>query len=466
MTTPTEQGDPVGSPSAVTRRRMISGAAGTVALGAIGAQCGTQAQPAGTQPSTSKQATIEWQIRGGPTYKQLADWATAQFKTRFPNVTVETSADNTGNFEKTTATMVAGSGPDILHGWGQLMVQYAAKGVMVNHNEYVKGLGQADVNDFVDQQWKGLVVPTTNFRYGVPTYVNMFVLFYNKSLFQQRGQREPNADLTYDQYADLLRQMTFEQGGKKVWGGFSRVDIYDRQFHVKAFGGHYVDPRDLTKTQLDSEASQRGLQWEYDRLFRDQSWAPIPGNRRTWQPDHQHDGFGQGVLATLEDGLHSLNPLNQRNQGFEWNFTHFPTGPAKRDSLVTTDSWAMWSGSKNKDVTWEFMKLLIGKEFYEQQARIESLIPSRKSVLETWVKVMKDKGGQLATLNYNVVIDGLTRMNYPTVDEVFQCQNEAGRIVGEGMNAVLVTGQQPPSHFRELKDRIQQAAASCTPTWR
>jgi multiple sugar transport system substrate-binding protein len=114
-----------------------------------------------------------------------------------------------------------------------LHVQYAAKGATLNLSDLVKDLKPEDVSDFVDAQWKGMVIPTTSFRYGMPTYVNMFVLYYNKNLFQKQGVPEPTPDWTHDVYADSLKKLTFMNGETPVYGGFARVDIPDRQYHAR-----------------------------------------------------------------------------------------------------------------------------------------------------------------------------------------------------------------------------------------
>jgi ABC-type glycerol-3-phosphate transport system substrate-binding protein len=289
----------------------------------------------------------------------------------------------------------------------------------------------------------------------------MFVLYYNEDLFQRRGVPKPTADWDHTQYADAMRKLTFTEGDKKTFGGFARIDIFDRQYHVKAFGGHYVDPRDLTRTQLDQEAAQRALEWQYDRLWKEQSWGPIADRNRPWEPKQQQDGFAQGFLASLEDGLHQMLNTYNKATGFTWNIMHIPKGPAKRDSLVTTDSWGMWKETRARDATWEFMKFLISKDFYEQQVRIEGLLPSRKSVLETYIRLMRERFTRLPNFNWNVITDGLTRMDYLSVDEVFQCQADAARVVGEGMTVVFVNGEKPPSHFRDIAPQINQAAGAC-----
>ena len=443
-------------------RRGVLGLAGSAALfAACGPAGGGAGQSGGTTGAMS--GKIIWQAREGATYRQLADWAVTEFKKKYPDITVEISQDSTGNFDKTVTTLVAGTGPDVMHGWGRLMVQYAAKGVMVNHNDLVKDIKQADKDDFVKAQWDGLVVPTTQFRYGVPTYVNLFPLYYNKTIFQKRGQKEPDDTWDHNTYANALKALTFEESGKQVWGGFANIVVPDRQYHVRAFGGNYVDPRDLTKTQLGEAPAQAGLQWLYDRLHTDKTWAPIDGAKRTWQPNGQVDGFAQGVLSTFEDGLHQLaNVGGKMASGNEWNIMHMPKGPAARNTLVTTDSWALWRNTKAKDAGWQFMQFLLSKEFFAQQAQVELLIPSRKSVFETWMNAVKPKiQSSSPNFNFKVVQDMLSQ-NYPTVDQVFRCQQEAERVLNDALGAVLTRGERPPSYFRDVSAQINQAAGSCT----
>jgi multiple sugar transport system substrate-binding protein len=468
-----EQGRQAEGKQGQTRRRTLAGLGG-MAAGVVAAACGAgggsgaggtgAAQAGATKAPTALSGTILWQTRDQPEYADLSRWAIDEFTKRFPNVKVEASPNNVGSTEKTIAQMVSGSGPDVFQGWGRLQVQYAAKGATLNLADLVKQLPQAEVNDFVDAQWKGMVVPTTQFRYGMPTYVNMWVLYFNNGIFQERGVAAPTADWTHDTYADTLKRLTFRRSETQVWGGFANLTIPDRQYHIKAFGGHYVDPSNFGKAALDQEAAQKGMQWQYDRLFTDKTFAPIDSAKRTWAPNSQQDGFVQGVLATFEDGLDKLNAVGSKFTGTGWNVMHLPKGLAMRNALVTTDSWAIWKQTKVKDAAWELMKFITGKEFYDQQAKALAYIPSRKSQLDGWVSLMKGKGPGFAGVDYKVVTDALTGANgmtYLTVDEVFQCQKEAEDVLQPALNAVLSTGEKIPSYFRDIKAQLDAAAGGC-----
>jgi ABC-type glycerol-3-phosphate transport system substrate-binding protein len=54
--------------------------------------------------------------------------------------------------------------------------------------------------------------------YGLPTTGSCWMLFYNKDLFDAKGLPYPE-NLTWDQYLDLAKSLTYTEDGKKYWGG-------------------------------------------------------------------------------------------------------------------------------------------------------------------------------------------------------------------------------------------------------
>lgn len=450
----------------LTRRAQLrllgAGPAGVAAAMAL-AGCGTGPRvPTESKGAALQPAKLVWQVRGGPTYEQLVKEAIALFRQQQPQITIDTVL-GAGNNEKTLTTLVAGDGPDILQSWPPNIWELAAKGQIQNLNELTRDLRKSDVDDFVKFQWEAVVIPTTSFRYGLPTYVDMDVLFYNKQLLRQRGVREPTADWGRDEYAAALKQLTFTDSatGNKVWGGYKPANGFIRgQNLVTMFGGHFVDPKDLTKTQLHLPEAQRGLEWARVRLFDDQTWAPLDPARRTWQPNTPRDGFLQGVIAMYEEGMYQLQRIAQGMEA-EWEIQHIPKGPAKRTGLGDTDVWSMWRQTRARDAAWLLLKFITTPPFYEMQARHDLLIPSRKSVLETWVKVVREKFAALTKVNLKVITDALTTMGYPTPTENFLCQSEAGKVVNPALNQIFRDGTARPLLFRDIRDQIDAAAASC-----
>ncbi|HET6319920.1 MAG TPA: extracellular solute-binding protein, partial [Chloroflexota bacterium] len=421
-----------------------------------GAPQGTEVKNTSTQT-----AKLLWQVKSSATYRELATWAVGEFRKTHPNVTIDLMGDE-GNVEKTTATMVAGEGPDVIHAWGNLLWQFAAKGQMYNHNELIRDMKKSDLDDFAPSQWNSFVIPGTSFRYGMPQYINMGIVYYNKALFQKRGQKEPTVDWTHDDYQAMLRQMTFQDGDKKVWGGHMPASSYDRfQAHVLAFGGHVVDPKNLAKSALDTKEAQQALDWMRARFHQDQTMAPEDAAKRTWQPTSPQDGFEQGVLATMEAALGSVFLRAAKNAAnLNWELAHIPKGPAKRAALGTTDGWALWKGTKYKDVSWELIKFATTNAFCDMQSKIEGRVPSRKSAMDNWVKIVREQFPSTQSVNLKVVTDALTTLNYPVVDESFICQSEALPVLQPALNEVFKNGASV-TMFRDIKPQLDDAAGRC-----
>lgn len=121
----------------------------------------------------------------------------------------------------------------------------------------------------------------------------------------------------------------------------------------------------------------------------------------------------------------------------------------------------MWRQTRARDAAWLLLKFITTPPFYEMQARHDLLIPSRKSVLETWVKVVREKFAALTKVNLKVITDALTTMGYPTPTENFLCQSEAGKVVNPALNQIFRDGTARPLLFRDIRDQIDAAAASC-----
>jgi ABC-type glycerol-3-phosphate transport system substrate-binding protein len=294
----------------------------------------------------------------------------------------------------------------------------------------------------------------------------MDVLYYNKALFRQRGAKEPTADWGREEYAAALKQLTFaDANGARVYGGYKPANSFVRgQNMVTMFGGHIVDPKDLTKTQLDQPPAQQGLEWARARLFDDQTWAPLDAAKRDWQPNAGRDGFLQGRIAMFEEGMYQLQQMAVGMQT-EWDIQHVPKGPAKRTALGDTDAWSMWSHGKAKDAAWALLAFVTSRPWYEKQAEIELLIPSRKSALDYWVKAVRQRFAPLEKVNLKVVTDALTTMSYLTPTENFLCQTEAGMVVNPALNQVTRDGTAKPIVFRDVKAQIESAAARCGATF-
>ena len=152
----------------------------------------------------------------------------------------------------------------------------------------------------------------------------------------------------------------------------------------------------------------------------------MDANKRTWQPNDQFSGFFQGAVASLEDGMHAFQRVatGMAGTGADWNIMHLPKGPARRATLGTTDSWALWKGTKAKDAAWEFLKFLQGDEWSDIATRIVGQQSARKSFQQRWLTGIKEANPKLANKNLKPLAEAIEK-NYARPLELFRKQVEA-----------------------------------------
>jgi ABC-type glycerol-3-phosphate transport system substrate-binding protein len=162
-----------------------------------------------------------------------------------------------------------------------------------------------------------------------------------------------------------------------------------------------------------------------------------------------------------EDGMHALKDV-ARVEGMDFDIAPIPKGPKQRMGWITTDGWGIWSGSKARPQAWELTKFLTSVEWFKLQSRIELLIPSRVSLLDDWIQVLREKFPVLEKVNLKGVKDQLTATP-PTVStgQQFLCAADADKIVNDTLLAIFREGTQKPAAFRDVKPQIDQAAGGC-----
>lgn len=80
----------------------------------------------------------------------------------------------------------------------------------------------------------------------VPFRSDIWVLYYNRGLFEKAGVAPPTNDMTLDQFADLARKMTSGFGSKKVYGGHLHTWRSTVQLPAILDGKHTLVSRDYS----------------------------------------------------------------------------------------------------------------------------------------------------------------------------------------------------------------------------
>jgi len=463
----------------LTRRNLLQMAAslaGTAVLAACGSSAATTAPTSGANATTASSSTgattsattgnspaaaparkasgtIRYLLRAGSVdeTKLTQDFLDKNFT---PQSGVKVTVEPTDAMadEKLTTAMIAGTAQDVFDTWLDNVTQYADRGQVLDLDPLVqRDLKDADIKDFFAWQWRDFKL-TGGLRFGMPKLVNMAVVYYNLDLFEKAGLGRIDDTWDHDTYADAARKLT--QNG--TVGMFFRASELGRWWYkLGAWGGNLVDPNDNTKAAFDSEESLAALEWSRKLIFDDKAMgnqADIVGvGQRAF--DAIPGAFAAGKIAMVEDGFYPFTYATAVKKKFRWAYAAVPKGPKGRTAFGSTDSFAIWKGTKNPDAAWELVKYLSNKEFQLYLTQITGYFPSRTSAIADWKKVLTDKYPELADANLDVVPQAMDQ-GYPAERKLFKKDTEYRQIVMPALQKVFLVGDAPVTYFKDIATQV------------
>ncbi|SRR6266545_1573086 len=431
--------------------------------GAAPTAAGGAAPAAGTAPPAPAAAkiTLRWDTSDAtdvPAMLKMAEQGAKLFAEKFPNVEIKPEPPPENSAQQHLTEMIAGNAPDIIGQCCDTLPFWAGKGQLLKLDDYIqKDLSADQIKDYPPAHWAAFANPRVG-RYAMPMYMGTIVLYYNKDMFDAKGVPYPDDKWEWNlsgtgTYEQMLKK--FVDPDKRVWG--ARVgDNMDRvQQRIAGNGGHWVDPHDDKKAAFDQPAALDALQWHYDRIWKDKSLI----NFEAMEKQGYEVLMANGRIAMYENGDWQLSPMVQTATGkYKWDVAPMPKGPVQRNTLATTDGWAIWKGTKGVDDAWEFLKFLQTDEWNELMITVGYLRPSRLSLFSKWESLVKKAVPDLADKNLKAFGDAVS---YATTLELFQFNADAVQIVNAARDATIRTGSQSDIKvaFTDAAKKVNEAQA-------
>jgi ABC-type glycerol-3-phosphate transport system substrate-binding protein len=291
------------------------------------------------------------------------------------------------------------------------------------------------------------------------------LLYWNKEAFQEVGLDPEKPPATWDEFKQMAIRLT-KRGGPN---GYERIGFHTEHgqahYHIFAWqNGGSFQTADGKKATLTLGPNQEALQWMADLMKDLGGWGPLEDFRKTFGSNAQ-DPFLTGQLA-MQYQTNGSTPGNIAR--FRPDMKFGAAAPPVRKSGDKPLTWSggfafnMIKGSKKQDAAWELMKFITSVDWFKMQSRIELLIPSRVSLLDDWIQVIRDKFPSLQKVNLKAVKDQLTA-SPPQVSTwpQFLCAADANKMINDTLTEIFTEGSQKPSVFRDRKEQIDQAASSC-----
>jgi multiple sugar transport system substrate-binding protein len=193
-------------------------------------------------------------------------------------------------------------------------------------------------------------------RWGLPYDGDTHTLFFNTEILKRNGLEAPK---TWDAYYDAVKKITEKEKGAGVYGaallGFKAPIIIVSSFanRLAGFGGQFL--KEGKADLLSAEAVGAA-----EELARVAPYAlPTPGETAF---DQALPAFLSGKVAFLEFwtdlGVRAQDPANSKIVD-KWDVSALPVGGANKAAKAALNAgfgWAISTGSKKKELAWEFVK--------------------------------------------------------------------------------------------------------------
>lgn len=303
-----------------------------------------------SEPVVLKATIVDYATCGY--FKEAMD----RFTEMHPNVTFEPiDILNSDYIEKVTTMMAGGEDIDLIYSKNnQQYMTLASNGQVEDLMPYVERDG-VDLSIYGGAAEK---LTLNNQLYGLPFRNDLWLLYYNKTMFDEAGVEYPTDDMTWDDWAVLCEKMTSGEGADKVYGGYLQNWPASVQNMTISDGKH---------TTIETDYSF--MKDEYDRVLELQDNGYIMDFSTISTGNLHYTGcFFNEQIATVYQGTWFITYLlEQTNAGtlnFEWGMVkapHSADGQAG-DAVGAAFPMCINSNSKNKEAAWQFVKFLTSEE--------------------------------------------------------------------------------------------------------
>lgn len=212
-----------------------------------------------------------------------------------------------------------------------------------------------DWNDFTVGAIEAVTQPDKTIS-GIPTFVDPFILFYRKDLYQQRGWRAPRTMAELEDQAKKLHNPPGMYGF--VARGLKNANATPWAYVIYAFGGEYLTKDG--KSAMNSPAWVKSMDW-YAGMLR--QFGPPGVVNFNWY--ECSSAFMQDQVAIYYDGVNFANqfevPEKSKIAG-KVGYAVLPAGPAGHFAPTFTNAMAVSAQSRNKEAAYLFIQWATTKQ--------------------------------------------------------------------------------------------------------
>ncbi|MDI6782963.1 MAG: sugar ABC transporter substrate-binding protein [bacterium] len=320
-------------------------------------------------------------------------------------------------FNKMLVRFVAETAPDVIMTSTERVSGYAEAEVLVDLMPFI----QKDTTFSLADYYPELIerMSKDGKLYVLPRDIDVIAcIFYNKEMFKKEGIPFPSDNWTWDDFLNAAQKCTkdFNHYGKIDQWGVSIYGFYDAFTYSN--GGTLVDDwRHPTKCTVDDPRTVEAIKFWQDLMY---TYKVMPtGVTLSSLGMSEPDLFFDGKMGMFMAGIW-MTPSFSKITTFDWDVAMIPQGPSgPRKFIAEGSGYSITKFCQNRELAWEFIKYLGGKEGQTILSRPGLTQPAMMTLARSTVFLNGQK-----PLNRKVVVEaakqGMYRPATAAWDEVEQ----------------------------------------------
>ena len=293
-----------------------------------------------------------WDVATTPYWQAVID----AYEAEHPNVTVELIDVPSADYQDTmNIRLSGGDDTDIITvkdipGYSAMLT----RGQIVPLNDYI------EASDVDLSAYSGAAEELTydGSIYALPFRSDIWILYYNKTIFDAAGLDYPTNDMTWDEFDALARELTSGSGADKIYGA---------HFHVWRSAVQLGTVQDGLNTIISDDYRFMAPMYNMVTAMQKDGIIMDYGELRAGNI-HYSGPFENGQVAMLPMGSWFIGTLVAAQADgvfdFDWGVASYPhpEGVAAGTTAGTLTSLAINEESDNKDAAWDFVQFYTGEE--------------------------------------------------------------------------------------------------------
>jgi multiple sugar transport system substrate-binding protein len=308
---------------------------------------------------------------------------------------------------KLQAMFAAGTPPDVMSIHGAYFLQFASKGLLMLLDEFINNSKDLKLSDFYPRIIDGCRYNGKLFS--LPRYTSVYILFYNKDLFDKEKIPYPDDNWTWESFTNTAIKLT------KDINNDGKIDQYGFAMN---FGGAKIYPWiwqndgrifDTEKNicLLDDENTGSAIQFLVDLKYKyNVTPMSLPAEYKS-----NVEMFRVGRVGMFMSGVWEIQNLKSEKK-FSWDIAHLP-GKKRRATMLGMENYAISSKTENKELSYRFLEFLLNEKSQFIMAERLDKQPSLITAGKRYAERRKEYNRKVLTdaIEYGIVPPNLSKYN-------------------------------------------------------